>query len=194
MDFFQQLFNGNNDDDDDENINLPSFMGGCEDTNGLYNGVDSDTPICDSDDDDTFNGNGNGNGNGDGNGDGEDVDITGEGDDDPPINYEEYFNRFLNNGLGDELNLDNPDEEEEEEDNTNLDVVDDTKEEICHDCDCTDSCSVKIIYTREELEKMKYNEIRTIAKSKNISMKKNKNKKNKTKVNLINDILKKLNK
>ena len=168
MEMFQQLLGGGGD-DEDESINIPSFMSGLGSDDGLYNGMDSDTPVCDSDGDN-------------------------DGDDDPPINYEEYFNRFLNNGLGDELNLDDPDDNDVENDD---DVDDEETHSIdgCQSgCDCVDSCSIKTKdtkhtkHTKEDLEKLKLTDIKSIAKSYDISMKRSK--KSKTKAQLINEIIK----
>ena len=158
MEMFHQLLN-RNDDDDDESINLPSFMTDLGGTSDIYSGMESNNPICDSD------------------GDNDD-------DDDPPINYEEYFNRFLNNGLEDELNLDIPPDSDVEEDDDET-----PQDEGCQSgCDCTDTCSIKTKHTKEDLEKLKLTDIKVIAKSYDISMKRSK--KSKTKAQLINEIIK----
>lgn len=185
-------FLNNNDDDNDDSINLPSFMNGMDDMEGMdgmddmdgMDGMDEDedhmnmynddipeSPVCDSDDGEN------------------------NGQDDPPIDYEDYFKRFLNNGLTDEINLD--------DDNCD----DDDVNGCCKDeCGCGDEPKVetskpklvskskgklkskKVNYTKEKLEIMKKDEIKEIAKSNSIPLKKSK--KEKTKVQLINDILK----
>ena len=176
IDIFNQLINGNCDDNEDENINLPSFMTGSDspyninDDEGLYNGMDSDNPPCDSDDGDCCD------------------------NDDPPIDYEEYFERFLNNGLTDELNLDNPQSDNDndsniDDDETNIDAEKEISIGGCQGgCDCSDSCSIKVMYKKEDLLKFKIGEIKSIAKTLDIKMKKSKV--SKTKQQLINEIIK----